>query len=158
MYDGFSELPGFTTVKQNGLYSGIEDPDFGVVGVCCRSPDCIECYECASGFLNSFCLYLHCPYWLCSPGREILILAQFVGHQEGVVGCWGCGCVFLLFCWYWFSGWLWQFYSAVAVVLSLCRWMFVPANIYHPHNRDLLVCQLGFTLFLSECRRRRVKN
>ena len=30
MYDDFSELPGFTAVKQNGLYIGIEDPDFGV--------------------------------------------------------------------------------------------------------------------------------
>ena len=32
MYDGFSELPGFTAAKQNGLYILIEDPDFGVVG------------------------------------------------------------------------------------------------------------------------------
>ena len=31
MYDGFSELPGFTAVKQKELYIGIEDPDFGVV-------------------------------------------------------------------------------------------------------------------------------
>jgi len=28
MYDGFGELPGFTVVKQNGLYIGIEDPGF----------------------------------------------------------------------------------------------------------------------------------
>jgi len=48
-------LPDFTTVKQNGLYIGIEDPDFGVIGVCCRSPDCIERSEHASGSLNSFC-------------------------------------------------------------------------------------------------------
>jgi len=27
MYDGFSELPGFTAIKQNGLYIGIEDPE-----------------------------------------------------------------------------------------------------------------------------------
>ena len=33
MYDGFSELLRFTAVKQDGLYIGIEDPDFGVVGV-----------------------------------------------------------------------------------------------------------------------------
>ena len=39
MYDGFSELPGCTGLKQNGLYIGIEDPDFGVVGVWCGSPD-----------------------------------------------------------------------------------------------------------------------
>jgi hypothetical protein len=55
MYDGFSELPGCTAVKQNGLYIGIEDPDFGVVGVCCCSADCIEDSERASGSLNSFC-------------------------------------------------------------------------------------------------------
>ena len=55
MYDGFGELPGFTAVKQNELYIGTEDPDFGVVGVCCRSPDCVERSERASGFLNSFC-------------------------------------------------------------------------------------------------------
>jgi hypothetical protein len=35
MYDGFSELPGFTAVKQNGLYIGIEDPDFGVLHHSC---------------------------------------------------------------------------------------------------------------------------
>jgi len=29
MYDGFSELPGFTAVKQDGLYVGIEEPYFG---------------------------------------------------------------------------------------------------------------------------------
>jgi len=29
MCDGFSELPGFTAIKQNGLHIGIEDPDFG---------------------------------------------------------------------------------------------------------------------------------
>ena len=29
MYDGFSKLPGFTAVKQDGLYVGIEDPYFG---------------------------------------------------------------------------------------------------------------------------------
>jgi hypothetical protein len=32
MHDGFSELPGFTAVKHDGLYIGTEDPDFGVVG------------------------------------------------------------------------------------------------------------------------------
>ena len=42
IYDGFGELPGYTAVKQNGLYIGIEDPDFDVIGVCCRSPDCVE--------------------------------------------------------------------------------------------------------------------
>lgn len=31
MHDGFSELPGFTAIKQNGLYIGIEDPAFGDV-------------------------------------------------------------------------------------------------------------------------------
>ena len=31
MYDGFGELPGCTAVKQDGLYIGTEDPDFGVV-------------------------------------------------------------------------------------------------------------------------------
>jgi len=35
MYDGFSKLPGFTAVKQDGLYVGIEDPYFGVIIVCC---------------------------------------------------------------------------------------------------------------------------
>ena len=50
--DGFSKLPGFTAIKQDGLYVGIEDPYFGV---CCRSPDCVECSERASSFLNSFC-------------------------------------------------------------------------------------------------------
>ena len=25
MYDGFSKLPGFTAIKQDGLYIGIED-------------------------------------------------------------------------------------------------------------------------------------
>jgi hypothetical protein len=34
MYDGFGELAGFTAVKQNGLYIGTENPDFGVVRVC----------------------------------------------------------------------------------------------------------------------------
>jgi hypothetical protein len=55
MYDGYGELPGCTAVKQNGLYVGIEDPDFGVVGVCCGSPDRIGRSERPSGFLNSFC-------------------------------------------------------------------------------------------------------
>jgi len=45
MYDGLSKLPGFTAVKQDGLYVGIEDPYFGVIRVCCRSPDCVECSE-----------------------------------------------------------------------------------------------------------------
>jgi len=27
IYGGFSELPGYTAVRQNGLYIGIEDPD-----------------------------------------------------------------------------------------------------------------------------------
>jgi len=55
MYDGFSKLPGFTAIKQDGLYVGIEDPYFGVIRVCCRSPYSIECSERASSFLNSFC-------------------------------------------------------------------------------------------------------
>jgi len=55
MYDGFRELSGFTAVKQNGIYTGIQNHDFGVVGVCCRSPDCIEGSERVSVFLNSFC-------------------------------------------------------------------------------------------------------
>jgi len=46
---------GFTAIKQVGLCVGIEDPYFGVIGVCCRSPDCIECSERTSSFLNSFC-------------------------------------------------------------------------------------------------------
>ena len=61
MYDGFGELPGFTAVKQNGLYIGIEDPDFGVVGVCCRSPDFIERSERASGFLILSAISLSAP-------------------------------------------------------------------------------------------------
>jgi hypothetical protein len=32
----FGKLPGFTAVKQDGLYVGVKDPYFGV---CCRSPD-----------------------------------------------------------------------------------------------------------------------
>ena len=52
MHDGFSDLPGFTAVKQDGLHIGIEDPDFGVVGVCCRSPDSTERSERASGYLK----------------------------------------------------------------------------------------------------------
>jgi hypothetical protein len=55
MYYCFGELPDCTAVKQDELYIGTEDPDFGVVGVCCRCPDCIERSERASGFLNSFC-------------------------------------------------------------------------------------------------------
>ena len=55
MYDGFGELPGFTAVKQNGLYFGTEDPDFGVIRVCCTPPDCVESSERTLGFLNSFC-------------------------------------------------------------------------------------------------------
>jgi len=55
MYDGFGKLPGFTAVKQDRLYVGIEDPYFGVIRVCCRSPDCVECSECTSSFLDSFC-------------------------------------------------------------------------------------------------------
>jgi hypothetical protein len=55
MYDGFSKLPGFTAIKQDGLYIGIDDPYFGVNRVCCQSPDCVECSERASSFLNSFC-------------------------------------------------------------------------------------------------------
>jgi len=55
MYDGFSKLPGLTTVKQDGLYIGIEDPYFGVITVRCRSPDCVDCSERASSFLDSFC-------------------------------------------------------------------------------------------------------
>jgi hypothetical protein len=55
MYDGFSKLPGFTAIKQDGLYVGIEDPYFGVIRVCCRSPDCVECSKHSSSFLNSFC-------------------------------------------------------------------------------------------------------
>ena len=55
MYDGFSKLPDFTAVKQDGLYVGTEDPYFGVIGVCCRSPDCVGCSERASTFLDSFC-------------------------------------------------------------------------------------------------------
>jgi len=55
MYDGFGELPGCTGVKQNGLYIGNEDADFGVVGVWCGYPDCVERSKRASGFLNSFC-------------------------------------------------------------------------------------------------------
>ena len=56
MYDGFSELPGFTDIKQDGLYVGTEDPYFGVITVSCRSPDCFDCSERASSFLDSFCL------------------------------------------------------------------------------------------------------
>ena len=41
MYDGFSKLPGCTAIKQDGLYVGIEDPYFGVIRVCSRSPDSI---------------------------------------------------------------------------------------------------------------------
>jgi hypothetical protein len=55
MYDGFSKLPGCTAIKQDGLYVGIEDPYFGVIRVCCRSPDYIECSERALSPLNSFC-------------------------------------------------------------------------------------------------------
>jgi hypothetical protein len=55
MYDGFSELPGFTAVKQDELCVGIEDPYFGVIRVWCQSPDCVECSERASSFLDSFC-------------------------------------------------------------------------------------------------------
>ena len=62
MYDGFNELPGCTAVRQNGLYVGIEDPDFGVVGVCCGYPDCNERSERASGFLNSFCHISVCTF------------------------------------------------------------------------------------------------
>jgi hypothetical protein len=29
MYDGFGKLPGFTAVKQDGLYVGVENPYFG---------------------------------------------------------------------------------------------------------------------------------
>ena len=52
IYGGFGELPGCTAVKQDGIWIGIEDPDFGVVGVCCRSPDCNERSERASGSKN----------------------------------------------------------------------------------------------------------
>ena len=31
MYDGFSKLLGFTAIKQDRLYIGIEDPCFGVI-------------------------------------------------------------------------------------------------------------------------------
>ena len=55
MYDGFSKLPGFTAIKQDGLCVGIQDPYVGVIRVCCRSPDCIECSERDSRFLSSFC-------------------------------------------------------------------------------------------------------
>ena len=54
MYDGFGELPGFTALKQNGLYIGNEDPDFGVIRVSRRSPECVERSERVSGFLNYF--------------------------------------------------------------------------------------------------------
>ena len=33
MYDGFSKFPGFTAVKQVGLYVGTEDPYFGIIRV-----------------------------------------------------------------------------------------------------------------------------
>jgi hypothetical protein len=29
--DAFGKLPGFTAVKQDGLYVGVEDPYFGVI-------------------------------------------------------------------------------------------------------------------------------
>jgi len=54
MYDGFGKLPDFTAIKQDRLYVGIEDPYFGVVRIYCRSPDCVECSECTSSFLDSF--------------------------------------------------------------------------------------------------------
>ena len=34
MCDDFSKIPGFTAIKQDGLYVGIEDPYFGVIRVC----------------------------------------------------------------------------------------------------------------------------
>jgi len=51
MYDGFSKLRGFKAVQQDGIYVGIEDPYFGVIGVCCRSPDCVECSDGPAAFL-----------------------------------------------------------------------------------------------------------
>jgi len=52
IYDGFSELPGFTAVKQDGLYVSIEDPYFGVIRVYCRSPDCVKRKEYQEYFLG----------------------------------------------------------------------------------------------------------
>jgi len=54
MYDGFSKLPGFTAVKQDGLYIGIEDPLL-VLLVYAVDLQTVECSECTSSFLDSFC-------------------------------------------------------------------------------------------------------
>jgi len=87
MYDGFSELPGFTDVKQDGLYVGTEDPDFGVVAVCCRSPDCVERSERASAFLNSFCHICVLTDYVAQVGKLWYLLNLLVIKKErSVVG------------------------------------------------------------------------
>jgi hypothetical protein len=82
MYDGFSKLPGFTAIKQDGLYVGIEDPYFSVIRVCCQSPDCVECSERASSFLNSFChISVHAS----------IVLADYtaqIGNSDTCSICW----------------------------------------------------------------------
>ena len=62
IYDSFSKIPGFTAVNQDGIYVGIEDLYFGVIRVCCRSADCVDCSERASSFIDAFCHISLCSY------------------------------------------------------------------------------------------------